>query len=159
MIRTFKLAKERILSKASNGSQQSDFNSTAATLLKNVSVVDKAFFFSMLDSNESGISITEVKERQLKYGLNELAHEKAPAWYIQFLQAFINPFIGILIVIAIVSLITDVFLAEPGDRDYKTVIVVFIMVMLSSLLRFWQEFRSNNAAEKLKGMVKTTATV
>ncbi|HEV2480963.1 MAG TPA: magnesium-translocating P-type ATPase, partial [Puia sp.] len=43
--------------------------------------------------------------------------------------------------------------------DYKTLIVVSIMVMLSSLLRFWQEFRSNQAAEKLKSMVKTTATV
>jgi Mg2+-importing ATPase len=93
------------------------------------------------------------------YGLNEVAHEKAPAWYIQLFQAFLNPFIGILIVLAIVSLITDVLLAQPGDRDYKTVIVVSIMVMLSSLLRFWQEFRSNKAAEELKSMVKTTATV
>ncbi|MFI5264698.1 MAG: hypothetical protein ACHQM6_09305, partial [Candidatus Kapaibacterium sp.] len=30
---------------------------------------------------------------------------------------------------------------------------------LSSLIRFWQEFRSNKAAETLKGMIKTTATV
>ncbi len=53
----------------------------------------------------------------------------------------------------------DVLFAKPGEEDYKTVIVVSIMVMLSSLLRFWQEFTSNRAAEKLKGMVKTTATV
>ena len=31
--------------------------------------------------------------------------------------------------------------------------------MLSSLLRFWQEYSSNRAAEQLKGMVKTTVTV
>jgi Mg2+-importing ATPase len=62
--------------------------------------------------------------------------------------------------IAVVSLITDVVLApDPAQRDYKTVIVVTILIVLSSLLRFWQEFRSNNAAEKLKSLVKTTATV
>src|ERR1700676_4204866 len=81
------------------------------------------------------------------------------SWYIQFLQGFINPFIGVLFVIALISLITDVLLAAPGDRDYKTVMVVAIMVLLSTLLRFWQEFRSNKAAEQLKSMVKTTATV
>ena len=115
--------------------------------------------FALLASQETGLTEDQVEEKLQQFGANEVAHEKAPAWYVQLLQAFINPFIGILIVIAIVSLITDVFLAAPEDRDYKTLIVVCIMVMLSSLLRFWQEFRSNLAAEQLKSMVKTTATV
>ena len=33
------------------------------------------------------------------------------------------------------------------------------MVSLSGLLRFWQEFRTNKAAQALKSMVRTTATV
>jgi Mg2+-importing ATPase len=53
----------------------------------------------------------------------------------------------------------DVVLAAPEDRDYKTVIVIMVMVTLSTLIRFFQEYRSNVAAEKLKSMVKTTATV
>lgn len=113
----------------------------------------------MLESHETGLTDRQVREKQERFGPNEVAHEKAPAWYIQLLQAFLNPFIGVLIVIALISLITDVFLAAPADRDYKTLIVVSIMVVLSSLLRFWQEFRSNKAAEQLKSMVKTTATV
>jgi Mg2+-importing ATPase len=134
-------------------------NITAAGRLKNSSKGDRNFYFSMLESKETGLSQDEVQERQKAVGLNEIAHEKAPAWYIQFLEAFFNPFIGVLIVIAVISLITDVLTAAPGERDYKTVIVVSIMILLSSFLRFWQEFRSNKAAEQLKSMVKTTTLV
>ncbi len=150
---------KKILSFAGNVKPQNSFDAIAAVKLKNASLLAKDFVFEFLESNENGLSDDVAHERGLNQGFNEVTHEKAPAWYVQFLQAFINPFIGILIIIAIVSLITDVFLAAPGDKDYKTVIVVFIMVMLSSILRFWQEFQSNQAAEKLKSMVKTTATV
>ncbi|HLX65668.1 MAG TPA: cation-transporting P-type ATPase, partial [Puia sp.] len=147
------------LSRGNNEKNTHEFDQAAATKLRSAARGDKNYVLAMLDSRETGLTELQVKEQQQHFGPNEVAHEKAPAWYIQLLQAFINPFIGILIVIAIVSLITDVFLAAPGDRDYKTLIVVSIMVMLSSLLRFWQEFRSNQAAEQLKSMVKTTATV
>jgi Mg2+-importing ATPase len=50
-------------------------------------------------------------------------------------------------------------LVKTPERDYKTVIVVGLMVVLSSLLRFWQEYSSNRAAEQLKSMVKTTVNV
>ena len=149
----------RSLNRGNNDKNGHDFDQAAATKLRNAARTEKNYFFAMLDAQETGLTDTQVHEKQQHFGPNEVAHEKAPAWFIQMLQAFINPFIGILIVIAIVSLITDVFLAAPADRDYKTLIVVSIMVMLSSLLRFWQEFRSNLAAEQLKSMVKTTATV
>ena len=134
-------------------------NTTAAGRLKSAAKGDRIYYFSMLESKETGLSQEEVHERQKTVGLNEIAHEKAPAWYIQFLQAFVNPFIGVLVILAVISLVTDVLTAAPGDRDYKTVIVVTIMVLLSSFLRFWQEFRSNKAAEQLKSMVKTTTLV
>jgi P-type Mg2+ transporter len=147
------------LSISGNGNLQNGFDAGAAAKLKEASQLGRDQVFAMMQGREFGLSQEEVIGLNLQYGSNEIAREKAPAWYLQFFQAFLNPFIGILIILAIVSLITDVFLASPGERDYKTVIVVSIMVMLSSLLRFWQEFQSNQAAEKLKSMVKTTATV
>ena len=91
--------------------------------------------------------------------MNRIQHEKAPSWIKQLLSAFINPFIGVLIIIAIVSFIIDVWLVTPEERDYKTIIVVSIMVFISAILRFIQEFRSNQAAEKLKNLVTNTTTV
>jgi len=142
------------------GKSSLGFNDRTATLLRNASGLDKQGLFHLLESGEGGLDPEEVEKKLEKLGANEVAHDKAPAWYVQLLQAFIDPFIGVLILIAVVSLITDVILApDPAQRDYKTVIVVTILIILSSMLRFWQEFRSNNAAEKLKSLVKTTATV
>nr|MBC7614109.1 magnesium-translocating P-type ATPase [Pseudopedobacter sp.] len=127
--------------------------------LRKVAEEGNQFIYTILESRESGLSRTEVINRKKKFGSNEIAHEKAAAWYIQLFQAFLNPFIAVLIVLAVVSFIIDVMLAAPGEHSYKTVIVVVVMVLLSSILRFWQEYSSNRAAESLKSMVKTTATV
>ncbi|HVS90441.1 MAG TPA: magnesium-translocating P-type ATPase [Mucilaginibacter sp.] len=140
-------------------SQIAGLDAVAEQRLKEVATADKTELLLLLESNEKGLTAEEAKGRLHEHGLNEVAHEKAPAWYIQFFQAFLNPFIGVLFVLAIISLITDVIIQAPGDKDYSTVLIISIMVMLSVLLRFIQEYRSNQAAEKLKSMVKTTATV
>ena len=154
-----KVAAQKIMKSFSIDTTSNDFNTNAEIELKNAAKADKDGYLSMLNSKETGLSFTEVQNKQKQFGLNEIAHEKAPAWYLQFLQAFLNPFIGVLIVIAIISLITDVLIISPKDRDYKTLTVLSIMVFLSSFLRFWQEYRSNKAAEQLKSMVKTTALI
>jgi Mg2+-importing ATPase len=146
--------------KITNKGSVSGFDDVAVTKLRNISRgEDNSLFFAMLESDANGLSRANVEEKKRKFGLNEIQHEKAPAWYVQLFQAFLNPFIAVLIVLASVSFVMDVLLAAPGEQDYKTVIVVGVMVMLSSLLRFWQEYSSNRAAEELKSMVKTTATV
>ncbi|MDB5138149.1 MAG: Mg2+-importing ATPase [Mucilaginibacter sp.] len=142
-----------------NGNLPKDLNNASALKITQASASDKSAFLTMLQSSDRGLTTTEVKDRLNTYGLNEVAHEKAPKWYVQFFEAFLNPFIGVLFLLAIISLITDVIIQGTADRDYTTVIVISTMVMLSVLLRFVQEFRSNQAAEKLKSMVKTTATV
>ncbi|NIM34073.1 MAG: HAD-IC family P-type ATPase, partial [Hydrotalea flava] len=133
--------------------------SASVTKLKQVATASKPEVITLLKTKETGLSTEEKEEREQEFGLNEVSHEKAPSWYLQLLEAFLNPFIGVLIIIAAISIITDIITAAPGERDYKTVTVVGVMVLLSSFLRFWQEFRSNKAAEQLKSMVKTTATV
>ena len=64
-----------------------------------------------------------------------------------------------VVCVATVSLFTDVVFAEAEDRSFRTIIVLSSMVLLSTLLRFWQEFRSNKAAEELKAMVSSTTAV
>uniref|UniRef100_UPI0013D32BB3 cation-transporting P-type ATPase n=1 Tax=Klebsiella pneumoniae TaxID=573 RepID=UPI0013D32BB3 len=66
-----------------------------------------------------GITEAQVHERLKEYGLNEIQHEKAPFWFNQLFHAFITPFTGILVAIALISLITDVIIANPENRDYK----------------------------------------
>lgn len=61
-----------------------------------------------------------------------------------------NPFNLLLTLLAFISWLTE---------DMKAAIVIFSMVVLSTLLRFWQETKSNQAADALKAMVSNTATV
>src|SRR5450756_2088254 len=112
-----------------------------------------------LDAVRSGLTPEQVEERLEQYGPNEVTHEKPPTWYQQLFHAFVTPFNGVLLTVSIVSLFTDVIFAAPEDRTFRTIVVLSTMVLLSTLLRFWQEFRSNKAAEELKAMVSSTTAV
>ena len=114
---------------------------------------------NQLDAQRSGLTPEQVEERHEKFGPNEVTQEKPPALYMQLFHAFLTPFNGVLFAVSIVSLFSDVIFAAPEDRTFRTIIVLVSMVLLSTLLRFWQEFRSNKAAEELKAMVSSTAAV
>ena len=109
----------------------------------------------------SGLTKAEAMERLAKDGPNHVAHEKRPHALIQFLLAFKNPFIAVLVMLAAISSVTDIILPlRSGEEpEYTGVTIILTMVILSALLRFWQEFRSGKAADALKAMVRTTATV
>lgn len=112
-------------------------------------------------SSLSGLTQENAQARIETYGKNEVAREKVPSAFMQLLMAFNNPFIFVLLVLAIVSFVTDYWLPlQKGEEtDVTGIFIILIMVTLSGLLRFWQEFRSNKAAEALKSMIRTTATV
>ncbi|PMB33916.1 magnesium-translocating P-type ATPase [Fischerella thermalis BR2B] len=103
-----------------------------------------------LNSNKQGLVENDALSRLKKFGKNEVSHEKPPTWYGQLLQSFNNPFVYILIGLAVVSYLTE---------DVEATIILTIMVVVSGVLRFVQEYRSTQAAEKLKALVSTTATV
>lgn len=115
--------------------------------------------YKELNTDINGLSNKDIEDRVEKYGLNQVAHERPTPWFIELIKAFINPFIIVLLALAVVSLITDVILAAPGDKSYVTVIIISTMVIISGLLKFSEEFKSSKAAEKLKALVKTTALV
>ena len=137
----------------------SKMNLAAAEKLRKASRHEIYEVFKMLNSSIDGITEEEAKERISTYGLNEVDYDRAPAWYTQLIKSFANPFILILIAIVVISYLIDVWFAAPGEEDWKTVIVIAAMILVSSLLSFFQEYRSNRAAEKLKGMVTTTTAV
>lgn len=114
-----------------------------------------------LNSSRQGLTTEDALERQDEYGRNEVAHDRAPPALIQLLQAFNNPFIYVLMALAAVSFVTDYWLPlrNGEETDLTGIIIIITMVSLSGLLRFWQEFRTNKAAQALKSMVRTTATV
>ncbi|EEA04355.1 magnesium-translocating P-type ATPase [Burkholderia sp. H160] len=111
------------------------------------------------NSSLNGLLKADALERLHLAGPNEVAHDKAPHALVQLLLAFRNPFVLVLLGLSVITFFTDVYFAAPDDRSWTGVSILLTMVTVSSLLRFLQEYRSNKAAERLKSMVRTTATV
>lgn len=103
-----------------------------------------------LKSQLSGLSLLEADSRAKQYGLNEIAREKRQSVLMRLLMNFRNPLVILLLVLGFVSFLTG---------DLRAMVVIFVMVLLGVVLRFFQELRADEAAEKLKEMVTTTATV
>lgn len=115
--------------------------------------------FAELNTSPKGLNEEMVDEMRGLYGANKISHGKRKSLASRIFEAFVNPFTAILFVLALVSLITDVLLAAPGSKNPVTVLIILTMVMISGVLRFVQETRSGNAAERLSEMVKTTTAV
>jgi len=133
-------------------------SSVDLAFLQEIAEKDAAEVLRILDTSLSGLTEEEAEIRLQRYGPNEVAREKPPAWYVRLAEAFSNPFSGLLAVLGIISYFTDVRMAPRGRGDWTKVILLTVMISLSGLMKFWQEFRSSKAAEKLKAMVRTTAT-
>ncbi|TAN16964.1 MAG: magnesium-translocating P-type ATPase [Chitinophagaceae bacterium] len=125
-------------------------NRYTSGFISHISSIDLETLYATLNSDKRGLSEEEVESRQDKFGKNEVAHEKSSSWYRMLYTNLVNPFVILLVVLGLVSYFTD---------DLRATIVVSVMVVVSVLMRFIQEFRSSKAAEKLKSMVNNTATV
>ncbi|MCW1249954.1 magnesium-translocating P-type ATPase [Acaricomes phytoseiuli] len=128
-----------------------------AAILAAAATTPNAELLEQLGTSHIGLDVSEIQERQERYGRNEVSHDRpAPAW-LQFLSAFNNPFVWILCVLAAIMFVTNVLLASPEDgQDYKGVLTLSVMVLVSVTMRFWQEYRSGKAAQALQSMVQTT---
>ena len=81
-------------------------------------------------------------------GYNEVKQGRQKKWYNYFLQSLFTPFNSILLGIAVVLSYTDVIIAE--DPSYANIIVIVSLVLISTLLEFVEEYRSNKSAENVQ---------
>ncbi|OON38595.1 magnesium-translocating P-type ATPase [Izhakiella australiensis] len=117
--------------------------------------------FNQLRCCHKGLTRDEALNRLDEYGPNHVASEKAPHALIQLTNAFKNPFIALLTLLATISFVIDFWLPyiKGEATSLSGVIIMMTMVILSALLRFIQEYRTNKAAAALKSLVRTTTTV
>lgn len=120
---------------------------------------DTETLFQRFGSRAGGLSEAQASAARERHGRNEVDHEAPLRWYVHLWYSYRNPFNLLLTALASLSWVTDVWMAEPDDQSWRGVIIIGSMVVISTLLRFAQERRSNRAAEALKAMVQNTATV
>ena len=110
-------------------------------------------------TSNKGISDERVEELREKYGENVISHGKKTPLIVEILKAYFTPFTIVLIVLAVISFITDYVIVPVAERDLTGVLIITAMVALSGTMTLIQSVRSNKAAEKLGNLVKVTATV
>ena len=103
-----------------------------------------------LESRLDGLSQAEADSRLKQFGPNEIAREKRQSAVMRLLSNVKNPLVLLLTALGVLSFLTG---------DLRATVVIFVMVVLGVVLRFVQEMRADNAAEKLKAMVSNTATL
>ena len=121
-----------------------------------MSVLDTMTFFN---TSRAGLTEEQVEENRDIYGENELTKGQEDSIFKKIYESIINPFTVILLLIALVSLVTNVWLAKPGQEDPTTFIIIVVLVLLSGSIRFVQELRSDKAASNLSRMIVNTVTV
>ena len=119
--------------------------------------LSKDDFIKEYHVNEKGLSSKRANELLKNLGLNEIKQAKPKKWYNYFFESLFSPFNCILLGIVCILIYTDIYL--PETPSYANIIVIAILVTASTLLDFFEEYRSNKAAEELKQMVATTTTV
>lgn len=123
---------------------------THAPWLIEVSRADQESLLRRFRSHPEGLTEGQAEIFLRRIGENEVRQEKPLAWWYHLWLCYKNAFNLLLTLLALISYLTG---------DMRATIVILTMVFLSTLVRFFQESRSNKAAERLKEMVSNTATV
>ena len=103
-----------------------------------------------LGSQLGGLSEAEADSRLKQGGTNEIAREKRQSVLMRLLGNVKNPLVLLLTALGVISYLTG---------DLRATVVIFVMVVLGVVLRFFQEMRADNAAAKLQAMVSNKATL
>ena len=135
------------LTKTTNGEK-------ATELIRDAAANESAEILKRLNTSITGLSQDEANERIEVFGPNEVAQEKKHGWLSRIWLAVRNPLVILLTVLAIIT-----FATAQGPSDDVGGWVMVAMVLLGVSLRFFQETKADNAAAKLKAMIKVTATV
>ncbi len=104
----------------------------------------------LLQSTSDGLSTAEAAARRRRHGPNQLAQPRAAAWAPVLLRQFADPVVLLLIGASVLALILN---------DVVEASIILAIVVLSSLLRFWQEHRAGRAVERLLALVRVHADV
>ena len=142
--------RKTILESLSRGKRAAQLSDTLNRRLVEQAGSDLTDLLAHLGTSKQGLSDAEAELLRSQHGLNEIEHEGPVRWWRHLWLSYNNPFNLLLTLLATVSYFT---------RDRQAAVVIASMVVLATLLRFFQERRSSQAALALKEQVTNKATV
>lgn len=106
---------------------------------------------------KEGLDQVEADEKLQEYGYNIIDITNENKLITRIKEAIINPFNMVLLLIAVVTFVTDIVIAQ--QPSYETFILLISIVLVSAIISFTQQEKSNNAAKKLQKMISNKIDV
>jgi Mg2+-importing ATPase len=141
---------DRILKRGDDKNASSNTAALGEQELLEISGLTPEAVLAKLGATDKGLSASSAEERRARCGPNLVESRRKTGFLGEIWDRTKNPLVIQLLVIAGVSLVMD---------DIPSAVVVGVMVVLSVILAYVQEARSNKAVEKLMAMVKTTCVI
>ncbi|MGL5416211.1 MAG: magnesium-translocating P-type ATPase [Clostridium sp.] len=137
---------------------QESFNRIQKEIHKN-SETSNDVLFKKFNTSLDGLSKSQAKKNVLEYGENDTRANKKEPVVLQFLKSFINPFVAVLLIIAIITYLTNVVFVPKSQESWSQIYIIAFLIVLGGTIQFTQEYRSEKAAEALKSFIKNTCSV
>jgi Ca2+-transporting ATPase len=102
------------------------------------------------DSLKSGLTASQVYERRRRFGENVLPEKKGRSPLRIYLEQFKSPLIYVVLAAGVISLLLG---------EYNDVYIIMGVVILDTVIGFFQEYKAEKAVTALKRLLKTTAAV
>ena len=119
--------------------------------LIDISRLEDGSLFEKYKTDPEGLNQVEAADRLEEYGRNIIDVSNENSLLSRIKDAVINPFNIVLMIVALVTLFTDVILAE--EKNPATFIMLVLVIIISGVIAFVQSEKSNNAAQKLQKMI------
>ena len=125
--------------------------------LKEYSKLNEEKLFQEYKTSYEGVSIVEIEERVEEFGKNIIEIGNDDTVFKRILESIINPFNIVLLIVAVVTFITDIVISTPSS--YETFLLIIGTVAISAIISFTQQEKSNKAAKKLQNMISNKVDV
>ena len=119
--------------------------------LAEIAKISDEELFERLGTDPEGLNQVEAGDRLEEYGRNIIDTGNANSLFKRVREAIINPFNIVLLIVAGVTLVTDVIIADKPS--WATFLMLIFVVAVSGIISFVQEEKSNSAAQKLQNMI------
>lgn len=114
---------------------------------------DISAVYSDLGTSPDGLSDSEVAAKRRNFGKNNNTEVRESSVLHRVRRAFINPFHLILLLLAALSLISDIFTADEVRHNEITALIIFVMLLISGIVRFIQETQAKRALDRIVSVV------
>ena len=113
--------------------------------------------FENFKTSYAGVSVVDIDDRLEEYGKNTIEIKNRNTLLHKIREAIINPFNIVLLIVAAITLCTDVIFSEK--KDYATFVLIISIILISAAISLKEQTKSDNAAKKLKKMISNKMDV